>query len=276
MELVPGLTRIQRGELTGLRIETPLCTGEIFDQGAHLTSFAPTGAGDLLFLSREAQFATGKAIRGGIPICAPWFGPGRSGDRVPAHGIARTSLWSLVGADRAADVVQVTYELESADDRAPAANYRLVADFGAALQVSLTVSAVDSLELEEALHAYFRISDAQQVAVRGLDGADYLDKVAGDRHRQDGDVRITGEVDRVYDAAGPIRIIDADRTVLVEPTGTHSTVVWNPWVEKSRSFTDFADDEWQQMVCVETGSIGDRAILLRPGESHTMTTRYCL
>ena len=148
-------------------------------------------------------------------------------------------------------------------------------DFGAKLTMSLTVTNTDStaFEFEEALHTYLSVGDSQRISIEGLDGARYFDKVAQQEEQQSGAVAISDETDRVYYSEGTVQVKDPAmaRTITVAKEGSANTVVWNPWTEKSKAMDDFADDEWQSMVCVETANVLDNAVRLDAGESHTMT-----
>lgn len=247
-------------------------------------TWAPTGFDPVLWVSSLAKDSVGAAIRGGVPICFPWFGPGRSGDLKPAHGFARITEWNLEDRESNDDAASTTARFslthENIDQQLRVAfphEFRAVytVHIGAELTMSLTVTNTGStaFEFEEALHTYLSVGDSQQISIEGLDGAQYFDKVAQQAQTQTGAIAITDETDRVYYSEDTVQVKDPalDRTITVAKEGSANTVVWNPRTEKSKEMTDFADDEWQSMVCVETANVLDNAVRLDAGESHTMT-----
>ncbi len=270
-----------RGGLPAVQVEVPDCSGELYLQGAHLTSWRPLGA-DVLWVSQPAIFRSGTAIRGGVPICFPWFVNGPDGTASPAHGFARVSRWQLVGATRVGRSVELILALaDDAETRAQwpysfAARFRVrMSCDELALLLTVTNTGDRPFSYEEALHAYFGVADIRSVTVDGLAGARYLDMVPGaDRgpHTQDGPITFTGETDRTFQATGATATIrDGDRTVTVARRGSNSAIVWNPWIGKAASMGDFVDDEWTRMVCVETANVKADAVTLEPGATHTMS-----
>jgi glucose-6-phosphate 1-epimerase len=266
-----------------VQVDVPDCSGELYLQGAHVTSWRPHGT-EVLWVSRSAVFRPGTAIRGGVPICFPWFADGTDGTASPAHGFARITPWQLVGATR--DGRSVELRLTLTDDeqiraRWPcsfAADYR-VRMSGEELVLSLTVANTGThpFTYEEALHAYFGVADIGSVTVEGLAGARYLDMVPGaDRgpHTQVGPISFTRETDRTFQATGATATIrEGDRMVTVARHGSSSAIVWNPWIDKAASMADFGDEEWRGMVCVETANVKADAVTLAPGAEHTMSAR---
>lgn len=257
-------------EITG-----PGATAAIYDQGAHLVGWTPAGADPVLWLSPRTRLEEGTAIRGGVPICFPWFGPGRSGDRAPAHGTARVTPWTLVEQSEG----RVRYEITGADLGVQdlVARYEVVA--GSRLQLSLTVTNTgdDDLVYEEALHAYLAVGDVREVTVEGLDGASYVDKVdRGRTHTQAGELRFVAETDRVYRSACPVTVVDPvlGRRLRISTSGSASKVVWNPWAERAAAMADLGEDAWPGMLCVEGGNVLTDELTLTPGGSHLL--RYSL
>ena len=281
------------GGLPVLRVATAAATGEVYLHGAHVTAWTPAGAAPVLWVSGSSRFAAGEAIRGGVPICFPWFGTGREpGLAPPAHGFARLAPWRLVAAEEHdGGAVTLTFELTAADvaDVPAAAAWphpftaTYAVTFGRELTLALTVENTGEGEIsfEEALHTYLAVADVRTTTVQGLDGAAYLDKAADggpERVTQRGDVTFTAETDRVYDSACTAVVVDesARRRIGLDKEGSAHTVVWNPWVDKAASMPDYGDDEWPTMVCVETANALDAAIALAPGERHTMTAHYAV
>jgi glucose-6-phosphate 1-epimerase len=253
-------------------------TGELYLQGAHLTAWQPRGARPVIFTSSHATFAPGKAIRGGIPVIFPWFGPHPTDPKAPQHGFARTASWQLDKAEAAADAVTLELSLAAGGF---ALTYQVA--IGATLRLDLAVRNISesALSFEVALHSYFAVSDVERVAVSGLQDSSFIDKTANMRREPPagGPMTLTGETDRVYlDVPDRLMIDDGgwDRRILIEKTGAASTIVWNPWAEKAAAMADLGVDNWRGMLCVETGNVADNRIHLPPGGTHEMTTRIAL
>lgn len=285
---IPGVAKLTNGNggLFRVRVTGPAAEGEIYLHGAHVTSWKPAGTNEVLFVSPHSLWADGHAIRGGVPICFPWFGDKANDPHAPAHGFVRTKAWQLQSIERTDDAVVVSMATTSDENtkRWWPADFRLVhrATFGRELVLELTMTNTGSapLRFEEALHAYHRVGDATKAPLSGLDGVQYLDKTDSYREKtQHGDVVIAAETDRVYlDTQHPLEINDGvlQRRIRVSKENSLTTVVWNPWIEKAREMSDLGEDEWKQMLCVETSNVGDFAVQLAPGEQHTMTARVGL
>lgn len=271
------------GGLTRAVLSTPLAEAEIYQHGAHIAHWNPRGQKPVLFLSSKSFFAEGKAIRGGVPIIFPWFGPRSGGKPGPMHGFARTALWRVESA-RLLDsgAVEIVLALE-ADDASRALGFdafsvRFTATVGSELTMSLEIvnGSDAAFEFEEALHTYFAVSDIREVAVAGLEGTTYIDKTDGFRRKIQGDepIRIGKETDQVHlNSAANCVISDQpwNRRIVVRKTGSLSTVVWNPWIAKTAALADMAADEWQGMICVETANVAENAVTVESGGSHRMT-----
>lgn len=277
IDLPEGITlETGKGDLPVVRVATEAARGEVYLLGAHVTDWTPAGREPVLWVSAKSNFAAGTPIRGGVPVCAPWFGPGRHGDKQPPHGWFRTSDWELVGAEVADGEARLEFTLAGPDG----VSARYAVTLGRSLRLELTVTAGESaLDLEEATHAYFAVSDIHGVRVDGLDGASYVDKAPGGaaENVQSGPVTFTGETDRVYAHTGSATVIDPNgRHITLAKKGSNNTVVWNPWIDKSAAMPDFGDDEWPQMMCLEAANALDGYVALQPGESHTMAVAYAL
>jgi glucose-6-phosphate 1-epimerase len=151
-------------------------------------------------------------------------------------------------------------------------------ELGGELRLTLEVENTGDrpFRFEEALHSYFTVGDVRQAWITGLEGTDFLDKPDGFARKRQGEVpvRVEAETDRVYlDTATTCEIVDESlrRVIAVGKTGSRSTVVWNPWRDRARALPDFGDDEWQEMVCVETANVGEAAIEVPPAGRHVMT-----
>lgn len=280
---LPAGVRVVRGRggLPAVQVDVPAGRGEVYLHGAHVTSWSPLDT-EVLWLSEAAVFAPGKAIRGGVPICFPWFAGGLDGTSTPAHGFARTTEWGLVGATtdgRWVELILALTDTEETRARWPhsfAADYRVrMGEDELALLLTVTNTGDEPFTFEEALHSYFSVDDIRSAQVEGLDGSRYLDMVPGaDRgpHVQDGPITFTGETDRTFQGTAATALIcDGKRAVTVARNGSDSAIVWNPWVDKSAAMSDFGDDEWTGMVCVETANAKADAVTLEPGAEHTMS-----
>ncbi len=258
-------------------------TGELYLQGAQVTAWQPAGERPVLFTSPNAAFEPGKAIRGGIPIIFPWFGPSQHASAAPQHGFARTSTWCLDRVERpGTGSLTLTLSLDDRDVRSRfwPEGFRAIYDvtFSTTLSLRLAVEnrATHLITFEEALHNYFAVSDVTAVAISGLAGTTYIDKTqASQRERQAAAlVSVTAETDRVY-LDTPARCVVEDRgwsrRIIIEKTGAASTVVWNPGADKATIMADLGDPAWRGMVCVETGNIADDEVRLAAGGEHQMS-----
>lgn len=264
-----------------LEVNTPWSTAEIYLHGAHVTHFTRKGEAPLLFMSQCSRFAAEQPIRGGIPIIFPWFGP-REG--LPQHGYARLKAWDLKEVSPAPDgSVSVRFQLpdcpEASSFPAHSAEYIVTVDRALTLTLKITNDSKDEpFTFENALHTYFQVEDITAVGIGGLAGLEYLDKAADFARKKETaeEIRISSEVDRTYlNTTGPVEILDArlSRKILVEKHGSVSTVVWNPWIAKAQQMPDFGNDEYQHMVCVESGNVGPNQVTLPPGETSTLVVK---
>jgi glucose-6-phosphate 1-epimerase len=270
-----------QGELPMLEISTPWSTAEIYLLGAHVTQFKKKNESPLLFLSQCSRFAEGQPIRGGIPVIFPWFGA-REG--LGQHGFARVKAWDLKEFAPAPDgSVSVRLHLPDCPEASAfppfTADYIVTVSQSLTLQLVITNQSKDAeLTFENCLHTYFDVGDVTAVSISGLKGLSYLDKVAGfvEKTETSDAMRIASEVDRVYlDAAGTVEIVDPrlGRKIRAEKQGSASTVVWNPWITKSRQMPDFGDEEYERMICVESGNVAANSISLPPGGNSTLTVK---
>ena len=267
-----------KGELPMLEINTPWSTAEIYLHGAHVTHFQVKDQPPVLFMSQLSRFNEATPIRGGIPVIFPWFGP-REGEA--AHGFARTQTWELKEVSQAS-TGEVLLRLNLPDSPSAALFPDFTADYwitvGKTLTLQLVVANVSQghdFTFEDCLHTYFHGGDIAAVSITGLKGVDYLDKTekfARKTERAE-HIKISQETDRSYlDTAGPVEIHDSKlgRRIRVEKSGSLSTVVWNPWVEKAEQMPDFGEDEYRQMVCVESGNVADNRLTLPAGKSNAL------
>lgn len=266
---IPGRVTVitGSGNLPALRIETDSGVAEIYPHGAHVTRFQKRGEAPLLFMSAASEFAHDKPIRGGVPVIFPWFGP-REG--LPVHGFARLAEWELLATKvLPGGSISLHFRLPPDDGF----NVDFTVTVGATLTMELAVSnsGTSDFSFENCLHTYLQIGDIHQMEISGLRGVRYFDKVLNTWSAETAEIlRIDSEIDRVYqDTESAVEIHDSAlrRVIRVGKSGSMSTVVWNPWVEKSKRMPDFGDDEYQVMVCVESGNVCENSITLAPGEA---------
>ena len=279
---IPGIAEVIEGNggLPKVHITTPTVEGEMYLHGAHVTSWKPRGGEEVLFVSSQSRWEHGRAIRGGVPICFPWFGDKTGDANAPAHGFVRTKEWRLESIMLDGDSVTVSMFTESDEStrRWWPAEFRLVhrATFGPELTLELVVTnaGASHLRFEEALHTYYRLGHIGEARLRGLDGVHYVDKTDLNREKtQRDDVVVVSETDRVYlHTRDSVELADPllHRRTRLTKENSLTTVVWNPWVQKAQALSDLGDDEWMQMICIETSNVADSAVDLAAGQQHTM------
>lgn len=256
-------------------------------QGAQVLSWI-AGGKERLWLSPVARLGTDKAPRGGIPVCWPWFADHPHDSTKPAHGFVRTRMWEVIetgGSDTAA-WIKLSYETSIADMALwpQEAEVQLTVHLDTGLSLSLTTLNLGEVGfvMSQALHTYFAVSDIAQVRVEGLDEIKYLDKLDSyGRKQQSGDITIDREVDRIYVGdIGTIALVDngaPGQRIAIKSSGSHSSVVWNPWTEKTKRLGDMgSDDAYRHMLCIETTNAGDDIARIPPGANHVMGVRYTL
>ena len=273
------------GGLTIANINNAHANASIALQGGHLMTWTPRGAEPVVWLSPAAKLVPGKSIRGGVPICWPWFGAHASEAGFPAHGFARTRLWQVVGSSTLADAAtQLVLELDPANMPKHQWPYpttvQCIITVGNTLQMELVTCNIstDEISISEALHTYFAVSDVRNINIDGLDGCHYLDKVDNFKEKQQtGAVTFATEVDRVYvDTQADCTICDPglSRQIRISKSGSDSTVVWNPWIEKAEQMGDLGDNGYLNMVCVESANAGQNSVTLPAGAEHRLKVCY--
>jgi glucose-6-phosphate 1-epimerase len=275
VEVISGM-----GGLPKIRVTAPSASADIYLHGAQLTSWQPVNVEEVLFLSEHSSWQDGRAIRGGVPVCFPWFRSKADAPSAPAHGFVRTKEWRLesVEFDGESIIVICSTENDESTHRWWPHAFRLVhkLSIGQTLRLELNVANTGpaSFRFEEALHTYFRVSRAESVSIRGLDRIAYLDNVDGNSKKtQSGDLIFTEKTDNAYiDVHSAADLIDPawHRTIRTEKVNSATTVVWNPWQKGTASLGDLGIDEWRQFACVEAGNILGSAVSLAPGQEHLM------
>jgi glucose-6-phosphate 1-epimerase len=273
------------GGLTMVEVSNAQATATIALQGAHLLTWAPLGQQPVIWLSTAAKFAPGKSVRGGIPICWPWFGPHESEKSFPAHGYARTVEWDVVETEALANgATRLLFRFNGNEASAKMWPHNTPCDYqltiGTALEMELLTRNQEKtpVTIGQALHTYFAISDIREVAVDGLDGCPYLDKVDGfKRKQQSSAVKFSGETDRIYlDSTADCLIDDAamQRRIRISKRNSASTIVWNPWIEKAEQMGDLGERSYLGMVCVESANAADDVVTIPAGGEHLLYVRY--
>ncbi len=285
-----SLAQLQFKETNGLiavEIDNQHASASICLQGAHIMTWAPKGQQPVIWLSQDAKVAPGKSIRGGVPVCWPWFGPHATESGFPGHGFARTVMWEMIGAKALKDGgTWLAFQLQANDaTRAQwphPSEVVLQVVIGKTLDIDLgTLNTGDTpITIGDALHTYFEIGDISQTAIHGLDGIAYLDKVDGGAQKQQaGPVSIYQEVDRIYlntDHACVIEDAALARRIRIQKLGSHSTVVWNPWIEKANKMGDLGPDGYRKMLCVESTNAANDTVSIAPKAEHHLWVRYSL
>jgi glucose-6-phosphate 1-epimerase len=278
---LPGVELTTDHGLPAVRVTSDAASGLVYLQGAHVAAWQPQGAEPVIYMSEQALYAPGKALRGGVPICFPWFGAHAEQKSFPAHGFARTRDFTYRGARLDASG-RTELELELESDAGTLALFphafraRLRVAFGSTLGLELEVSntGTQPFAFEEALHSYFAVADVTRAAVLGLQGSTYADKVRdmATFTETEAQLRFTGETDRVYESEAACTIADpaGKRSLVVEKSNSATTVVWNPWAEKAAQMSDLGARAWPHLLCVESANVGKSKITLGPGASHLL------
>ncbi|MHA3886377.1 D-hexose-6-phosphate mutarotase [Stutzerimonas degradans] len=286
------IQRIDMDQLVCWRIRRGDAELLVAEQGAQVLSYRQGDAAPLIWLSEQAEFKQGQSVRGGVPICWPWFGdlarnpPAvqaayHSEQPAPFHGLVRALPWQLAEQRCEGDVALLEFRCTQAQAQLPGWPH--------AVELTLQIRLADRLRLtltshnrgdrpvaiSQALHSYFAVSDIRQVEVEGLDGRPYVETLADwETRRQQGNLRFSGETDRIYlDLPASLSVIDHgwNRRILLASSGSSSAVLWNPWIDKAQRLSSFANDAWQRMLCIETANVLGDAFELQPGEQHAMS-----
>jgi glucose-6-phosphate 1-epimerase len=308
---IPGILGFEK-TATGLvvaRVTAPAAEAAIYLQGAHATHWKPAGEAPAIFLSQRAEFAPGKPIRGGVPIVFPWFSDRHDGKAGPQHGFARISEWDVAFAGMSGDDLHLAFTLAPNELSRSLGfdHFRLgyLVTIGRTLTLEMGVQndsgnggargggpaeatartdqAAEGAPLvfEQALHTYLAVADARKVSIDGLAGTTYIDKVDGFKRKvqPEGPLTFQGRTDRPYlntDAACVLHDPAGGRRIVVAKSGSRSTVVWNPWQEFTAKMADMEPDAWLHMTAIETANVGEDAVTLKPGETHTMRAHYSI
>ncbi|HZX18134.1 MAG TPA: D-hexose-6-phosphate mutarotase [Pseudomonas sp.] len=283
--------RLELDELTCWRARVGTRELLISQQGAQILSYQEDDQPPLIWLSEQAAYKRGQGVRGGVPVCWPWFGGLQRNPQAvqamhlqpaaaPAHGLVRNLDWQLQGIDSRDDGVQLEFVYNSATqpltDWPHAAELRLSIRLDERLHIQLSSRNLGDtpLAISQALHSYFAVSDIRNVAVEGLHGCRYIETLEDWQQRQqDGLLQFSGETDRIYQGTpAQLSILDRawQRRIQLRSSGSSSAVLWNPWIDKAQRLSQFADDAWTGMLCIEHANVLDDTRVLAAGEQHQL------
>lgn len=291
--LPAGITLEQGpGDLPCLAIDLPdTGKGLVYLYGAHLAQWHPAGQPHpLLWISSRSFYERGKPIRGGVPICFPWFGPHGSDPSLPLHGLARVQLWQLTDLTQSGDgMVRLTLRWQP-DDQAKTlcpfldgvqATYRLELGSWLGMELQVTNRSAAPLPFEEALHPYYAVSDVRQIHVTGVQGATFIDRMQNHlRSRQPAEpIRFQDIFDRSFVNTGATcEIHDPgwNRIIRIAKENSQTTVIWNPAARRAAELADLGSENWSGFVCVETANAAENRQLVAVGQSHRMSAKVTL
>ena len=277
-----SLQFIEKDELIFIEGKNKFAEFAICIQGAQVTSYKPVGSEDILWMSEKSHYQLGYPVRGGIPVCWPWFGAHPTEYEKPSHGFARRMEWDIKSVKLLdnKESIQIFFELNPNEKTKKWWPYdfklRNIVTIGKQLEVELVTknSGTSEFQITEALHSYFNISDISKISLKGLENRNYIDTIDQNLEKtQKNKITFESEVDRIYtDTEDECIITDPayKRKISIRKEESNSTVVWNPWVDKSHRMSDFGDEEYQTMVCVETTNAADDIITIAPGKKHSM------
>ncbi|MFA6508248.1 MAG: D-hexose-6-phosphate mutarotase, partial [Treponemataceae bacterium] len=279
LEVVEG-----RGGLPMVKVTNQFADAEIYLHGAHVTRFDPKGEKPMIWTSPTSPFADGKSVRGGIPVCFPWFGPHKTVKDFPVHGFVRFRSCELLETAQLSDGrTRAVFGLKANDATrafwAHDFSLEMTVTIGKSLELALSVTntSKEAFTYEDCFHTYFAVGDTAKATVTGLDGVGFLNRGKGDaRTVQSGDLTPAGETTHIY-TLSPAKsaILDSvnKRKIVAEQCGLANTVVWNPWEASAAKNPEMAG-MWNQFLCVEAANCIDSMITLLPGCSHTSCVSY--
>ncbi len=281
LEIVSG-----QGGLPMIKIENGSARALISVYGGQVLAFQPLDQNeDLLFLSQQSEYAEGKAIRGGVPLCWPWFGPDPKGLQRPNHGFVRNHFWQIAKTEAVGEAetkVSLLFNESVKKENTWRKPFMLMLDvtIGRSLQLKLTSlnTGDEPFAITQAFHSYFRVGDIERVKVLGLEDCEYFDKLdRGTQKHQNGAVNVSGEIDSIYtNAVNDLIVVDSvlKRNISIHSPDTSTAVVWNPWSKTSRKMPDLASDAYRQFICVEVGNIAFDLIQIQPGGRYSLQADF--
>lgn len=266
-------------DLVFITVSNKYADADICLYGAHITSFRPRNTMDVLWMSPESFFEVGKPIRGGIPVCFPWFGPHKTDPEKPQHGFARLMYWDVLEtAVKPNGETLIRLQLCSSEETKAYWPYDFCAEITITVGLTLTVSlnvtnkSTEVFKYGCALHSYYHLSAIENLSIEGLEGTTYYNQLTCEKGiQQEHYLHIQGAFTRHYlDTETPVVIADPvfRRRIKVDKTGSKVTTVWNPGEEASAQIVDLDDESYETFVCVEATNAFDFEIQLAPGESY--------
>lgn len=271
-EPIPGFPVIE--------VRTKAAAADVALHGAQVLSWTPKDAEPVLYTSPKAVMEPGKPLRGGIPICWPWFGDDSDNPDHPRHGFARTRFWELTHAESGASNARLEFRLPQDNETRALfphdCEVTVVIAIGDKLSVALKTknTGEELFRIGGALHTYLTVGDINRVQIEGLTECPYRDCVPDEPVDgfQDTPLKIEGEIDRVYRSMASVllRDLNQSRSVFVDKSGSRSTVVWNPWIESSKTIRDLPDRDYQEFVCIETANAHKDRPNIRPNQTHRL------
>jgi len=286
---LPGVLAFEQdGELVLVRVTSSAANATVYLHGAHITHWQPEGHDEVLYLSPTSAMEAGKAIRGGVPVCFPWFGPRSDGGAGPMHGFARIQDWevafaALVPSVANGDEVHLTFTLAPNElsrslgwDNFRVA-YQLIIGRTLTLRLTVANTGTTSFKVEEALHTYFAVPDVRTILITGVEGAEYIDKTDSfaRKHRPQEPLRFTAATDSMFpEHTGDCTVAWPGGGFTNHKSGSGTTVIWNPWTTNLPA--DVPEGGWEKFVCVEAANAGMDAVKVSPGETHTMEAKVIL
>ncbi len=252
-------------------------------QGAQVLSWMPTDHPDVLYLSKKSMMEPGVAVRGGIPICWPWFNAHPDDPSKPNHGFARNQFWELESAEFEYNIATLVFKLFPTDETKALwpHDFELTATIKVSdkLKVRLNTknTGEEPFQITSALHSYLSVGDIERIQLEGVKGSHYIDQLLppdSEEIYQEKNVVVNQEIDRIYSSMSSLLLRDLDRVraVFVDKVGSRSTVVWNPWIEKSKTLKDLPNNDYKEFVCIEACNAGRDRPTVRPNSSHTLET----
>ena len=277
------------GDLIMAEITNEYAQATIALQGAQVLSWVikkgPNGQQPVIWLSDDATFTPGKSIRGGIPVCWPWFGTHSDNNEAPAHGFVRAAAWDVIET-KSLDAGQTRIVFRLPQTEVPSdlwphdTELELQVIVGATLELNLITrnKGVEAVTISQALHSYFAVSDISDVTIKGLEDCQFIDALDGwQRKVETAPISIDAEIDRIYQNTKPVCVL-ADkgwqRRIKIETNNSQSTVVWNPWIDKSVRLGDMGEGGYLKMLCIETGNIADDGVSITAGGEHCLSVCY--
>ncbi|MGI2091986.1 D-hexose-6-phosphate mutarotase [Shewanella oncorhynchi] len=271
-------TKKHANGLDYVEVNTALCQARIFLQGAQIDYFQPVGKPPLLWVSSADDYQPGNGIRGGVPVCWPWFGMSSEAN-FPQHGFARTRIWALESVEMRNQLVDLRFSLKISEQDKIYWPHNTEVSVLFTLSDTLSISLVNTnlgtepVTLTQALHSYFPIEDIHQLKACGFSGSKYIEFAQGPYPQTTDEVLFDRETDRVYTDLGPVQLLHTPQgTIEVSRENSQSAVLWNPWIEKSQRLGRFNPEDYLTMVCLEATNVLEDKVVLAAGETHSLVT----